>query len=92
MHECPSGCAISLQGSRDRRPHQRAESLDRAYDSKITTEILAERSLIGVISKKGTPAPLKAGMRWIVERTNSWHNAYKKLLWCTERESRVIGF
>jgi IS5 family transposase len=66
--------------------------LDRAYDSKVTREILADRELIGVISKKGKPAPLKAGMRWIVERTNSWHNAHKKLLWCTEREGRVIDF
>ena len=31
-----------------------------------------------------------AGLRWVVERTNSsWH---KKLLWCTEREDRVIDF
>jgi hypothetical protein len=48
--------------------------------------------LIDVISKKGEPAPLKAGMRWIVERTNSWHNAHKKPVWCTEREGRVIDF
>lgn len=27
-----------------------------------------------------------------MERTNSWHNAYKKLVWCTEREGRMIDF
>jgi hypothetical protein len=27
-----------------------------------------------------------------IERTNSWHNAHKKLVWCTEREGRVIDF
>jgi hypothetical protein len=27
-----------------------------------------------------------------IERTNSWSNAYKKLLWCTERCGRVIDF
>jgi hypothetical protein len=27
-----------------------------------------------------------------MERTNSWHNAHKKLVWCTEREGRVIDF
>jgi hypothetical protein len=27
-----------------------------------------------------------------VERTNSWHNAHKKLLWCTERRGQVIDF
>lgn len=66
--------------------------LDRAYDSKITRRLLESRSLIGVISEKGKPAPLKAGMRWVVERTNSWHNAHKKLMWYTEREGRVIDF
>ena len=73
-------------------PEHSSVHLDRAYHSKATTEILAERNLIGVISEKGKSAPLRAGMRWIVERTNSWHNAHKKLVWCTEREGRVIDF
>jgi hypothetical protein len=73
-------------------PEHSSVHLDRAYDSKVTREILGSRDLIGVISEKGKLAPLKAGMRWIVERTNSWHNAHKKLLWCTEREGRVIDF
>jgi hypothetical protein len=54
--------------------------LDRAYDSKKTRRLLESRGLVGVISEKGRPAPLTAGLRWIVERTNSWHNAHKKLL------------
>jgi transposase len=66
--------------------------LDRAYDSKPTTELLQSLGLIGVISKKGNPAPLGATKRWVVERTNSWSNAHKKLLWCTERKGRVIDF
>ena len=73
-------------------PEHSSVHLDRAYDSKVTREILESRDLIGVISEKGKPAPLKAEMRWIVERTNSWHNAHKKLVWCTEREGRVIDF
>ena len=28
----------------------------------------------------------------MVERTNSWNNAHKKLVWCTERQGRVIDF
>jgi transposase len=73
-------------------PERASVHLDRAYDSKVTREFPADRDLIGVISEKGKPAPIKAGMRWIVERTNSWHNAHKKLTWCTEREGRVIDF
>ena len=30
--------------------------------------------------------------RWVVERTGAWHNAHKKLVWCTERVGRVIDF
>ena len=47
---------------------------------------------MGVISEKGNKAPLTGGLRWVVERTNSWHNAHKKLVWCTERKDRVIDF
>ena len=35
---------------------------------------------------------MAATKRWVVERTNSWHNAHKKLTWCTERWGRVIDF
>jgi hypothetical protein len=30
--------------------------------------------------------------RWVMERTNSWSNAHKKLVWCTERKGPVIDF
>ena len=73
-------------------PDRASIHLDRGYDSKVTKELLENRGLIGVISEKGKPAPLRAGMRWVVERTNSWHNAHKKLVWCTERQGRVIDF
>lgn len=66
--------------------------LDRGYDSSLTRERLEELNLIGEVSKKGQPAPLQAGQCWVVERTNSWHNAHKKLVWCTERVRRVIDF
>jgi transposase len=66
--------------------------LDRGYDSSLTRERVEELNLIGEVSKKGQPAPLQAGQRWVVERTNSWHNAHKKLVWCTERVGRVIDF
>jgi len=66
--------------------------LDRGYDSSLTRERLKELGLNAEIAKKGQSAPLQAGQRWMVERTNSWHNAHKKLVWCTEREGRVIDF
>jgi len=66
--------------------------LDRGYDSHLTRERLAELGLRWEISGKGKPAPFWATKRWVVERTSSWHNAHKKLLWCTERVGRVIDF
>jgi transposase len=74
-------------------PHEPVSvHLDRGYDSNLTRRLLEDRGLVGVISKKGKPAPLAATKRWVVERTNSWSNAHKKLVWCTEREGRVVDF
>jgi transposase len=66
--------------------------LDRGYDSLLTRQRLRELGLRLEISGKGKPAPYWATNRWVVERTSSWHNAHKKLVWCTERVGRVIDF
>ncbi len=66
--------------------------LDRGYDSLLTRQRLRELGLGWEISQKGKPAPYWATYRWVVERTSSWHNAHKKLVWCTERAGRVIDF
>jgi transposase len=73
-------------------PERVSAHLDRGYDSKATREKLEIRGLLAEISEKGKPAPLTATKRWVVERTNSWNNAHKKLVWCTERRDRVIDF
>ena len=73
-------------------PEGASVHLDRGYDSRLTRERLRERALNAEVAKKGHPAPLQAGQRWVIERTNSWHNAHKKLVWCTECEGRVIDF
>lgn len=63
--------------------------LDAGYDSAKTRDLLDELGCDAVISIKGFP--LQTGARWVVERTNSWHNrGFKKLAICTERRSRVI--
>jgi len=66
--------------------------LDRGYDSDVARRLLEERGLSGVISERGEPDPLGSTKRWVIERTNSWTNAHKKLVWCTDREGRVIDF
>ena len=70
-------------------PEQITVHLDAGYDSAVTRSLLGELGCRGVISVKGFP--LQAGARWVVERTNSWHNrGFKKLAICTERRGRVI--
>ena len=73
-------------------PERTCVHLDRGYDSKATRERLEERGLLAEISRKGKLAPLASTKRWIIERTNSWHNAHKKLAWCMERRARVVDF
>jgi hypothetical protein len=43
------------------------------------------------IAYKGDKAPIKAGQRWHVERTNAWHNAFNRLQRCYERHENVIN-
>ncbi len=66
--------------------------LDRGYDSTKTRDELSARGLPAAIAEKGKPAPIQAGQRWVVERTNAWHNAHRKLVICTERRACVIDF
>lgn len=73
-------------------PKEASVHLDRGYDSRRTRERLKELGLGWEISGKGKPAPYWATIRWVVERTGAWHNAHKKLVWCTERVGRVIDF
>jgi len=64
--------------------------LDAGYDSGKTREELKSRSLNGEIAHKGDKAPVQAGQRWHVERTNSWHNSFNRLQRCYERNEKVI--
>jgi transposase len=73
-------------------PERMSVHLERGYDSGVTRERLWRRELVAEISKQGWPAPIATTKRWVVERTTSWSNAPKKLVWCTERVGSVIDF
>ena len=64
--------------------------LDAGYDSGATRDELAARGMAGQIAHKGEKAPIQAGRRWPVERTNAWHNAFTRLQRCYERREEVI--
>jgi hypothetical protein len=63
---------------------------DSGYDSGKTRDTLAERGLRGQIAHNGEKAPIQAGRRRHVERTNSWHNGFNRLQRCYERSEIVI--
>ncbi len=46
-------------------------NLDRGYDSAKTRALLAESGFTGEIARKGVPAPIRAGKRWVVERSRA---------------------
>jgi transposase len=73
-------------------PEQPRAHLDAAYDNGPTRELLEEFGFDGEISRKGVPAPIQVGQRWVVERTNSWMNGYGKLRRCTERDGTIVDF
>jgi len=52
----------------------------------------AKHSLQALFARKGIPAPIQAGTRWVVERTHSWMNGYGKLRRCTERNAKIVDF
>ena len=46
--------------------------------------------MTGEIAHKDDKAPIQAGQRWHVERTNAWHNNFNRLQRCHERNEDVI--
>ena len=66
--------------------------LDRGYDFPGTPARLAVLGLVGEISRRGASVPIAATGRWVIERTHALLNAFKKLVWGTERRAVVIHF
>ena len=58
--------------------------LDKGYDYAVVDAGVKKRRILGHIRRRGEP-PLLGGVegkprRWVVERTNSWHNRFRGLL------------
>jgi hypothetical protein len=73
-------------------PEDATLHLDRAYDSRASRALLDTLGLHAAIARKGVPAPVQAGARWVVERTHAWMNGYGKLRRCTEKRQDVVDF
>lgn len=64
------------------RPRKRPAKLhaDKAYDSKPLREELRKRSITPRIARRGVESSERLGRhRWVVERTLSWLNRYRRL-------------
>ena len=64
--------------------------LDRGYDGAPTRALLDALGLDGEIARRGGPAPIQVGRRWVVERTHAWMNGYGKLRRCTEKRAAAV--
>ncbi len=76
----------------DRLPDRPTIHLDRGYDGRPSRALLEALGFDGAIARKGVPAPVQAGARWVVERTRQWMNGCGKLRRCTEKRQSVVDF
>jgi transposase len=92
-HDAPLlGPTLAGLDKLDGVPQDVTVHLDRGYDGGPSRALLDELGFAGAIARKGVPAPVQAGARWVVERTHSWMNGYGKLRRCTEKVQAVVDF
>ncbi len=92
-HDAPLlGPTLAGLDKLDRLPDRPTIHLDRAYDGRPSRALLEALGFDGAIARKGVPAPVQAGSRWVVERTHQWMNGYGKLRRCTEKRQSVVDF
>jgi hypothetical protein len=66
--------------------------LDAGYDSAGTRALRDDLGDAGVITPKGPRIAIQATSRWVMERTNAWHQrGVRTLASCTERRIPVIA-
>ncbi len=84
--------AATLDALKDLQPlpERVVVHLDAGYDGRPCRESLAERGLAGEIARRGTPAPIQVGKRWVVERSNFWLNDIGRIRRCTERRRDCV--
>ncbi|MEV6923564.1 hypothetical protein AB0M46_03470 [Dactylosporangium sp. NPDC051485] len=66
--------------------------LDAGCDWAPTRGLLAGRGWRGRIARRGKPAPIQTGRRWVVEASHAWMNDFGELRRHTDRRVSIIGF
>ncbi len=93
----PVAFLSTTKGRRRRRQHQHL-CLDRAYNSKTAKQAMIKRGYVPHIPykrKRGQKkeavckkkCPSAKNKRWVAERTNSWHNRFRKLFTRYEKKA-----
>jgi hypothetical protein len=92
-HDAPLlGPTLAGLDKLDGLPQDVTVHLDRGYDGGPTRALLEALGLAGALARKGVPAPVQAGTRWVVERAHQWMNGFGKLRRCTEKRKAVVDF
>jgi IS5 family transposase len=74
------------------RPRKRPDKLhaDKGYDSKKNRATLRQRGITPRIARKGIESKERLGRhRWVVERTHSWLNRFRRLKIRYERRADI---
>jgi len=81
---------VSLSTIKGRKRKQQHLCLDRGYNSKSIEQVIIKRGYVPHIPYKRKRGQIETtyqkkhssakSKRWVVERTNSWHNRFRKLL------------
>jgi transposase len=75
------------------RPRRRPAKLhaDKAYDAAVHRRALRRRGILPRIARKGIESPERLGRhRWVVERTNAWLLAFRRLTVRYERHAATV--
>jgi hypothetical protein len=92
-HDAPLlGPTLAGLDKLDGLPEAVTVQLDRGYAGRPSRALLDALGFEGAIARKGVPAPIQAGSRWVVERVHSWVNGYGKLRRCTEELRPIVDF
>jgi IS5 family transposase len=74
------------------RPRKRPDKLhaDKGYDSKKNRAALRQRGITPRIARRGVESKQRLGRhRWVVERTHSWLNRFRRLKVRYERRADI---
>ena len=84
--------AVKRGKGRRGRPRKRPKKLhaDKGYDSKKVRQALRKRHILPRIARRGIESSQKLGRhRWVVERTLSWLNRFRRLKVRYERRDDI---